>query len=356
MRVIVFCLSGMGNTVLFTPTLRALRKSYPKAHVTLLVAKAVFAEPVNGSGLVDEVLVFSGQSVFGKIGLLWKLRMAKYDYSVTAFPSNRWQHNLFSFLVGARIRITHSYQSARLRTLSFLQNRKVPAVEGIHDVEQNLQLLGTFDSGAISADLDSQPFFHLAQGDKSFAEDFWAKHALKDKLVIGIHAGCDRKSSYKRWPESSFVELTRLVIDERDAWVLLFAGPDEEQHVEEIHRLFVGSDRVHLVKATPLKKVAALIARCDCFICNDSGLGHVAAAVGTRTIAIFGPTMYVRIAPYGEDTAVVRQDTHCSPCSQYPFGATNGRVPCRNHRACLVGLQPATVLEAVDSLRHRSIL
>ena len=348
MKIIVFCLSGIGNTILFTPTLRVLCENLPQAEITLLVAKEAFAEPVRGSDLADKIVVFERMGLWSKLILLYKLRITKYDYSIMAFPSNRWQHNLFAFLVGARTRITHSYSFAKIRTLSFLQNEKVRSVESIHDVEQNLKLLAPLGIGDDVATPD--PFFQLLNEDKEFADEFWNENALRGEFVVGIHPGGDRRYTYKRWDKESFVHLIKKLIDEKGAKVLLFAGPDEELFVEGINERLSNGKGVYSIRRTGLKKVAALISKCNCFVCNDSGLGHVAAALGVKTLAIFGPTIHTRISPYGEHANIVRTGIECSPCLKYPFHATRNKIKCAEEIKCLNGIKVDKVYEAAVSL------
>lgn len=348
MKIIIFCLSGVGNTILFTPTLKELCANLPNAKITLLVAKQPFAEPVKGSDLVENIVVFEQNGLWSKLALLWKLRSSKYDYSITAFPSNRWQHNLFAFLVGAKTRITHSYQVAKLRTLSFLQNKKVSAIEGIHDVEQNLRLLEPLRIEKNAPVLE--PFFYLLDEDKEFAKEFWNKNALRGEFVVGIHPGGDRRYAYKRWSKESFVHLIEKLVNEKRAKILLFAGPDEELFVEDIKEQLSKSERVYLIRRTGLKKVAALISECSCFICNDSGLGHVAAALRVKTLSIMGPTIHTRISPYGKRANFVRTGIECSPCLKYPFQATNSRIKCDKNMKCMRELQVDTVFKAIETL------
>lgn len=351
MKIIIFCLSGIGNTILFTPVLRALRESYPNAQTILLAAKAAFAEPVRGSAVVDDIVVFEQGPILDKIALLWRLRKARYDFSITAFPSNKWQHNLFAFLVGAKNRITHSYKVARLRTLSFLQNTKVQAVEDVHDVQQNLNLLEPL--GIISGPgTEKKLLFHLSDEEIGFASDFWNENALGGEFVVGVHPGCNRKNPYKRWPEDSFVELISKLIAHKNARVILFAGPDEESFVQGIYRQIEERAKTYLIERTGLKKVAALISRCNCFICTDSGLGHIAAALRVRTLAIFGPAMHTRVSPYGKTAHIVRTGIECSPCLKYPFYATHSNIKCDEGMRCLKELRVATVFKALESVLY----
>ena len=135
MKILVILASGIGNSILFGPTLKEIRKNHPQARIDLFVTKKAFAEPFTQSNLINKVYSYNG------VKTLIELRKQKYDTSITAFPSNRWQFNLFAFIVGAKLRITHAYKVGKIKTLSFLQNKKTLAkiINGIDEgVDENL--------------------------------------------------------------------------------------------------------------------------------------------------------------------------------------------------------------------------
>ncbi len=126
MNIVVISLAGIGNTLLATPAIKLLRERSPEAKITLLVSQKVCRELLEGSPYVDEILVFENKDIIKKLAeklrFILMLRKRRFDVSITVFPSNRIEYNLFAFLVGARKRITHKYQVGRYSTLAFLQN------------------------------------------------------------------------------------------------------------------------------------------------------------------------------------------------------------------------------------------
>src|SRR3989344_5606965 len=163
MKILIILASGIGNSILFSPTLKQLRKSLPNAQIDLFAYKPAFAEPFKGSNLSNNIINYQGPST------LLRLRKQHYDISITAFPSNKWQFNVFAFLVGAKQRITHSYKVGRISTLSFLQNRKILANENLHDVEQNLNLLKLLN---IKAPKKRELFFQISKDNEKWANNF----------------------------------------------------------------------------------------------------------------------------------------------------------------------------------------
>lgn len=342
-KILVICASGIGNTILFTPTLKALREKLPKAKIIFLVTKPGFAEPIGGSGVVDEVIVFNdGKGLLEKIKLIIKLRRKKFDYSITAFPSNRWQFNLFAFLIGAKKRVTHSYKVGKWQTLSFLQNIKIAADDNLHDVQQNLNLL---EALKVALPEEKKLLFYLSEKERKSAEEFWKANNLSDSFVVGVHPGSGGiQQEAKRWPVEKFAELCNRLIKEKSAKILIFGGREEEEIKNKIKKLIV-KNRAYIIN-TSLKNVAALIQRCNIFISNDSGLMQIAVAVGTKkVIGIFGPTTPIRTSPYGGRNQIITSGVSCSPCLRYPFHSTTGKIQCKRDFKCLKKIKIEDILK-----------
>jgi len=339
LRIIIFCLSGIGNTILFTPTLRILRKSLPKAEITLLVRQRSFAECISNSKFTDKIIVFNG-SISNRLKLLLKLRKEHYDISITPIPSNRFEFNLFAFLVGAKIRLIHKYKVGNV--LSFLQNDFILADEKLHDVENNINLI---EHLGINADKEKRGLiFETSKEDEKYALDFIKKNALQKSTLIGIHPGTSKTALYRRWPQQNFSNLINTILEEYKARILLFEGPDEPGLAIEILRDVNGKDRVVIVKDNTLKQNAAIIWHCKLFISTDSGLGHIAAAKQVPVITLFGPANPNRTRPYGKKVIVIQK----SPILiKYPFYSTNP-TPTGDYKESLDKITVEDVLKEVE--------
>ena len=123
----------------------------------------------------------------------------------------------------------------------------------------------------------------------------------------GIH-----QAGFKRWPKEKFALLADRLIQEYSASIILLGGQEEKELAEEIKFLMKNNPFVFTGKTT-LAQTASLIKKCSLFVSNDSGLLHVATAVNTPTVGIFGPTDPARTGPYS-NSSVVRKDLSCSPC------------------------------------------
>jgi ADP-heptose:LPS heptosyltransferase len=338
MRILIILASGIGNSILFSPTLVAIRKNFINAEIDVFAYKKSFAEPFTGSNLVNTIFYMDG------LNTIFRLRKRKYDVSITAFPSNRWQFNLFAFFVGAKKRVTHKYKTCGVKTLSFLQNYKIVVNEKIHDVEQNLQLLE-----AIGAERPSKPelYFFLDEEDDAFGEKYIKDNFIENNVIIGIHVGCNKLQKFRRWPKENFIELINK-ISFMNKNCIIFAGPDDYDDTKYIYDKLEYKTNVRLIANEKFKRVAAVIKRCTYFICTDSGLGHTAAALGVKTFAIFGPAVWSRTAPYGNKSKyIIAKDISCSPCSRYPFYSSSSKIDCKNQYKCLSAVKVSDVLQIV---------
>lgn len=342
-KIAIFCLSGIGNTILFTPTLRILRKRLPNARFYAVFRNQATSDVLTGSGLVDKAIVFDG-NLINKLKLLLHLRNQNFDLSITAFPSNRIEFNLFSWLINARERVTHSYAVGRVRTFAFLQNKKIKADENLHDIFQNLNLLKLLNINFKKEKIELS--FFLDKKDKVFSRDFSIKNKLEGKRVIAVHPGTKKKDEIRRWGKDKFIKLINILLRDKKNKIILFKGPDEEDIADFIHEK-TGKKAI-LVENLNLKRVGAIIERCSLFVGTDSGLGHIAAALGVKTLVIFGPANPKRTVPYGGHTAYIRANCPCTPALKYPFWSTSDKIKCSNNLVCLRRLDVKTVLAKIN--------
>lgn len=315
LSIAVIAASGIGNTIMFTPALREFRKHHNDATITIIVTRRVYAECIEGASIVDRIIVVKGiKDVLKNI----IFNRQRYDVSLTAFPSNKWQFNLFAFLVGAKKRITHSYSCGRLRTLSFLQNDKVQADPFLHDVYQNIRLLKSLNIDTTG--IEPALLFYLSTEDEHFADDFLRANSIKQTdYLIGVHAGAGPIGDRKKWGINNFAkEINGMASCNDSSVVFLFGGPEEKEEREALTNL-LKTKRVIIFGGT-LKQTASLIKRCNFFLSNDTGLMHVAACFGITQKAIFISTNPTRTSPFNNN-ATVQIEGDCS-LYKYPFWST----------------------------------
>jgi ADP-heptose:LPS heptosyltransferase len=351
---------GIGNTVLVIPTLKACKRFLPDYGITVVVFTRQGKEILEYCPYIDSVVSFPDIPTKGpmlilkQLLFLYGLRKKRFDISLTAFPTNHALYNLIAWAIHAKIRISHQYLVKRVTSLSFLQTIKV-AVEQCHDVEQNLNLLLPLFQGygglspLVDSPLRRKPSLELwiPQELRAQAERLITPYAASgEEFLIGMSAGSSqaRKMALKRWLPEKFALLARKFLENYPtARVFLFGGKEEESLNQEIAEAI--EHRVIVIQGGSILETASIIERMSLFICNDSGLMHIAVSVGVPTVAIFGPTDATRTAPYGDRHRVVRQDLECSPC--WPLLKVGERRRCPYvSPVCLTELSVSAVFRA----------
>ncbi|MCR4317944.1 MAG: glycosyltransferase family 9 protein [Planctomycetes bacterium] len=348
-NIAVITLVGPGSTILFLPALEKMREVFPAAKIDVLTPINAVADMFSEHPLVNRVVRVADRkdgNFFDRIRTVFTARSIRpedsrrYDVSFTIYPSNRIHYNVLAWLVGAKVRITHGYEHGKLKTLAFLQNHPVPTDVTKHDVENNLALLREFTSDLAPPERIS---FHLTEGARRFAEEFWDARPKTRKYRVGFHVTSFPDMTYKRWPEDHYVRLFDLL--DADATCHLFGGPDE---AAELRRIAARAKNPAEVIAIPLVEAAAVMSHLDAFVSNDSGLMHVAAAVGIPTLGIFGPTNLTRTKPWGLNARVIQYEEHlaCRPCHVYPAKSVRLKPGCPE-LTCLTEIPPERVLSKV---------
>jgi heptosyltransferase-2 len=326
---------GVGNLVLLSGLLMNLRRLCPRATVTLAVPEAGHVRSVIGPELAEEIVAFDGRSPRRTMLLAWRvLRRRHFDLGIATFFMPARLAAAFLALAGCRHRIAYGRtdDSNWLNTVTCLDR-------GGHELDRHLGLL-VFAGRELVRSTRLVP-----RADASA----WADDVVAPWLgtggtrIVGLHPGCEPVNRQKRWPAPAFGALARQLLATDDRGVLVFLGPGEVDLLPALD--LPDSSRVHVVRDVALERVIALVARCHAFVSNDSGLMHVAAALGVPVAAIFGPTPIDKNAPVGRAIIVERAGVWCRPCWQGP-----PLVCHRERRYCLEDITVEDVLAAVRSL------
>jgi len=190
-----------------------------------------------------------------------------------------------------------------------------------------------------------RPRLFISPQDKSFGGEFVSRQEFEaNGPLVGLHPGA--RWPAKRWPAERFVQVADRLAVERDARVLVFAGPGEEPLVRDIAR-GIGPSAVP-VERLSLRQSMAVVSRCDLFITNDSGPMHLATALDVPVAAIFGPTHpALGFWPLGDNDIALTADLDCSPCTLH------GKKKCSRDRTCLKAIDVADVLRAALKILDR---
>jgi ADP-heptose:LPS heptosyltransferase len=171
----------------------------------------------------------------------------------------------------------------------------------------------------------------------AWSERYWQQHFLKGKPVMTLAPGSGARE--KNWPDASFRAVADWWRRRTCGSVVVILGPVEEEKGDYT----ILCEGAVVARNLTLEKLAALLARSDLYLGNDSGVSHLAAALGVITAVLFGPSNVARWAPQGENVTVLTQNTECSPCTI----STMKSCP---HRKCLTTLEPEYVIRKLAGL------
>ncbi len=347
-KVLLISVSGIGNTILQLPLIKSVAKQQGEFLVDVLFGSKEMAALLTMAKDIRRRFVLPG-GFMAKAHLVKALRKEKYSWTVACYPSNRPEFHLLPFIIGARKRVIHSYPDSR-SPFAILSNRKIDAKSGLHDVEQNLNLLKCMGIET-NVELPS-PLVSLPDHLEHDVSDYMKKAGLSGHGLLGIHPGSGPIAG-KRWPLEYFAASARILLKRGlFSHVLVFGGPEEASLKGALVEM-IGPERAVSVDA-PFLLTAALISVCEFMLSNDSGLMHVAAAVATPVLGIFGPTDWHRTAPRGRHANFLAPDMRCAPCLAYPLKSSRARIRCKGIPECLRTIGPDQVADRIGQLLNRS--
>ena len=345
-RILCLRLERIGDLLMTLPALAELRTLQPEAEIDLVVGSwnRDIAGAIPGITRVETAdaawLTRDGKgSAAGPLithALAWRHR--KYDLAINFEPDIR--SNLT--LGAAFAQRSAGYVSGGGG--AFLDVALDYDVTS-HTEDNALALV----RAALGASSGATPKPTLAIPDDLRAEATRRVHAFRGTRRIGIHVSGGR--AIKQWPESRFREVAEHLIRNRDAAIVLTGAPGDRAQVDTV-RSALPPDRVlDLSAGTDLLTTAAVIQQLDLFVTGDTGPMHLARAVGTPIVAIFGPSDPRRYEPRGVRDVIVRIDLPCSPCNRIrlPPARCTGHTP-----DCLNEIATAQVLAAIDQVLERA--
>ena len=333
-KILIIMMGGIGNMIFLTPALRALRQACPPAKIHFLLGSYGAEKAIEGSNLIDEKIIIDPvkqKGIVDTIRLIQKLREEKFSLSISSTGINPLKSGLLCYFAGIKYRL-----GEKIKGKDFCYNLKNSFDKNSHEVDSNISLIQKLGIEV----KDKSLYIHMSANDKNFARETYAYYDLGGKLVVGMHPGSGiHQAGFKRWPKERFARVADSILHNYNASVILFGGSEEIDLANDI-KASMKSNPLIMTGKTTLNEAAAMIAKCRLFISNDSGLMHVACAVNTPAISIFGPTNYKRTGPYSDSSAVVRKDLGCSPCYA-------GKPVHCDHMNCLNSIAVEDVIEKV---------
>ena len=334
-RILVIKLDHLGDVLLATPVFSNLRRAYPSAQLHGLVGE--WGEVgLRSHPDVDKIIRYNARffcrpgkpkpryEVFTVLSLL---RQQKYDLVIDL--RGDWFTALFALMKPTRYRLDYAW-------LQVANKLGLAQFTGLHQFERNLDLLRMADIPTPC----KLPTFHTTAADQKWADDFVQKSEIfPNRPLIIMHPGSP--ISLKRWRTERFAAVADWLIKQKNAQILFVGTRDEVHIISTVQRQMRGKS-INLAGETTVSQLAELLKRCHLFLGNDSGPMHVAAAVGTQTIGLYGPGNPARFGPIGLNCHAVRRQLHCPPCmgTSCKFGG----------EGCMKDIQVEHVIQAIHAI------
>jgi 3-deoxy-D-manno-octulosonic-acid transferase/heptosyltransferase-1 len=319
MNILIVKMSAVGDVIHTLPALNAIRKHYPDAHIAWLVEEAS-SDLVAGHEALDRVLIsgrkrwIKGLLGSGNLGdlkeacqFIGQLRDTGYDV-ILDFQGLLKSGVLIGLSKGKR-KIGFGKGMEHMEHSYMFLNERVPAVS----MEHHALLRGMMLLEALGIPSDEIVFDLPVQDQhRDDARGLLARHGVtKDKRLVAIHPIA--KWDTKLWDNEKFSALADRLIAEFGANVVFTGSLTDHDAIEEIISAMKGK-AVNLAGETTLLTLAALYEEADFVVSPDTGPMHLAAAVGTPVVALFGPTAPWRTGPFGSGHQIIRTELECSPC------------------------------------------
>lgn len=347
-RILLIRLRKIGDVLLMVPAIRAIRQKFPEAFIAALV-NAGTESMLSGNPLLDEILIFDPQwkklpfkeRIKKEWELFRKVRQRRFDLAINFTEGDRGA--FLCLASGARLKVGVLRRDSSLwwKKIVFDKLIDLGSVKK-HVVEQLLEIPRSL--GIEIQDKKLEIFYDVE--DEIKIKQLLKKAGVKEQDIL-IHIHPSSHWLFKCWRDEGMAEVID-ALQERNGWrVVLTSGPDprELQKVKNIINLCRISP-VNLAGQLTLKQMAALSQRCQLFVGVDTAPMHIAAAVGTPVVALFGPSGEKSWGPWGEGHTVIKKDMPCRPCGKDGCGGSK-------KSRCLEEITAAEVLEAAWSTLGR---
>jgi len=335
-KILVIQHKQIGDVILTTPTVKALKEHFPDAHITFLTEK--FCAPIlEGNPYIDEIVSFDKKelkSLFSQLRFYWSIRKMKFDLVVDFFQNPR--STLITAMSGAETTLSYDHP-VRGRFYKLTVTPK-PA----YAVDYKLHMLTAL---GIESD-DNYPIVAVPESAQKSIDDYLKSVGIKDgDFIVSVDA--THKRATREWTRDGYAGLVDLLCAHYDAKVILTYGPGEYERVKIIQDMC--RYECYISPETTLKQLAALIKRSHILIGNDSAPRHLAVSQNTPTLAVAGSTSDGWLHP-DPIHRVIRKGIDCQPCR---------KSTCDYDIKCMKTLSSQEVFDALnefidlsDTLKH----
>ena len=336
-KILIIRVDRIGDVILSTPVIKAVREANPASHIAFMV-QPYCREIVKGNPYLNEVIVYDKEEaekgILGNLAFILKLVRHRFDLAIILHPTNRT--HIIAFLAGIPERVGYDVKMGCLLT------KRIPHTKQFglkHEIDYTLDILRYIGIEP----KDKTLYMPIDDVSESKIKDILKiNNVANDEMVIAIHPGASCPS--KKWPLENFVKAANSLASIYKARIAVLSGTREKALGDEMANS-IRPAPINLSGRTTIGDLASILRRSRLLISNDSGPVHIACAVGTPVIAIFGrndmglsPT---RWGPAGKDDRVLHKDVGCDVCLAHN---------CKIGFKCLEAITVEEVLAAADSI------
>ncbi|MCU7499782.1 MAG: glycosyltransferase family 9 protein [Ignavibacteria bacterium] len=296
----------LGDLLACVPFFRALKETYPRSRVTVIVSPQN-AAAITKNKYIDEYFVFDKKKVYSPAYFSKLRNILRKPYDLAVVPvtvSISFTSNIMARLANARVRIGVKELNGMKNEYDFFFDRRVTMDWNRHP-DQNvsefcLEIVRPF--GISTNDYTSEITFDSS--DSKAAGDFIHSNGLKGKdILIGLHVGAGKPPN--RWPLMKYAELIERLNSTYRAGFFLTGSSADMEEISYLTKYIAVKPSLFLNRSIP--EVAALVSEADLFVTNDTGIMHVAGTTKTPQVSIFGPTNPYNWAPSGSNKVFIRK-------------------------------------------------
>ncbi len=317
--------------VLLTPALRALKHAYPESNLSLLLRPLV-TDLMETHPYVDTCIVDTKTD--GRLKslttLVRQIRSDAFDVAVVLHPTS-FRNALIPFLAGVPIRV-----GTNITGRGMLLTTSIKDDTGVHEVHRYLRVLRLLN---IEDATDVLEFWHTDADGKKIQDRLNAAGISSTDRLVAINLGTTWRT--KQWDIANFAKVIQQIAGRIPHTRVVLTGSPAERELAA--KLPTSLPVINFVGETSILELGALLERCAVCLTCDSGPMHIAAAVGTSTVALFGPTDPVRHRPYGTGDTVIEKSVGCRPC--YKRTCYREDAP----HLCMTKIDTAEVMKALET-------
>ena len=315
-NILFIKLAAIGDAILLIPTLRKLKSSFPNAKITfmcsdinrMVIEKIPYVDriinchvydflknPINFFRFVKElrktkyeVVIDAGQ--WERINSLIVM-FTRRDYSIGFKTEGQWKHVVNDAVI-AHSRTKHELENF----MDLLIPLGIVPISGAHNFDE-LQLE-----------------FFLQPEHRQFRDNFWVEHNFTGKNVVCLHPGCGENGKPREWALENYINLGKRLHEYDNDIVILITGTEFERYLCDPLYEALSGFAINTAGKFTLEQTAALVERSLLMVCSNTGILHVSACVGTKTIGLHGPTNKIKWGAYNKNAIAIQSDKYCSPC------------------------------------------